>query len=343
MYGVKIYKLSGKSISEALKESEEIWNNGSVLQNPFFARLFYKNRAARCFLLYKNNTVVASCVTTELLHVAEIQFGPLGNDDKDIIELLTLIISFYKKRWYASIRFCFPNEFTSGLIESKIDYLKKKFSNCLLTVRGHWSTYEIDLSRDESKILSGYSGNHRRDIEKAVRQGLVVEKITQPEKILLLAEVIDNTYRFRKIKAQWGSSVKMFPKWFQVLEKFNRVYWYGIFNGENRLLGGILLIIEKNRLIYQMGAADPEFRKQPVLHLCLHHALLQAKKEGFGIFDFGGCDKEAKAGTQTFYINMFKRHFGGEIKSYSPLYELRLNSLVFGIHKIVWSLKNKIL
>jgi lipid II:glycine glycyltransferase (peptidoglycan interpeptide bridge formation enzyme) len=80
---------------------------------------------------------------------------------------------------------------------------------------------------------------------------------------------------------------------------------------DNVVLGGAILTYQGISVRYSVGASDPDRRDLPVLHIVLYDAILRAKKDNFKYFDFWGYNHFAEEKDQVYYINHFKKGFGG--------------------------------
>jgi lipid II:glycine glycyltransferase (peptidoglycan interpeptide bridge formation enzyme) len=87
-------------------------------------------------------------------------------------------------------------------------------------------------------------------------------------------------------------------------------------NAEKAIIGGIALLYQGNAVRYFKGAADPHVRNLPVLHLALWEGIKSAAQDGFKQFDFWGYNHHATESDQIFFINRFKKGFGGTFTSY---------------------------
>jgi hypothetical protein len=306
---------------------QEQFPESSILQHPAFADRFYAKRNYRVFRLNKNDVVIGYCLVSEYLYHAEIQFGPLIASDENPGVFIDKICSFYKKRYYGQIKMCFPTGLTVDVYDSAIGYISENYKVLKHKV-GNWSSLIIDLNEESENIQEKYSENLKRNIKKALQQGLHVKQLQNEEDIKKLGNVFDKLYQWREVRSQWNDSPVTFMNWFRSVELHEKIIWFGVFNDKDELLGGIIMVNQGKTLFYQIGASDPEKRNLPVLHLCFHQALLYAKKSNYSIFDFGGYDTDANENDQTYNINLFKKQFGGKLIPSHPNVLITLNKPV---------------
>jgi lipid II:glycine glycyltransferase (peptidoglycan interpeptide bridge formation enzyme) len=197
------------------------------------------------------------------------------------------------------------------------------------------------LREDKEEIQAGYSENLRRNIKKDLQLGLYVKQIQNEEDIRKLGVVFDKLYQWRKVKSQWHDSPTAFPAWHNAVELSKKVVWFGVFDSQDKLLGGIMMVNQSDTLFYQLGASDPEKRNLPVLHLCFHKAIMYAKENDFSFFDFGGYDTEANENDQTNNINQFKKQYGGQLISSNPNILVTLNKPVKFLLNFLMNFRNQ--
>jgi hypothetical protein len=326
-----LYRVENESVSHKEKvpdfDFQFFFPDSSVLQIPSFAVEFYANRNCRFFRLFKDEMLVGVCLVSEYLLNAEIQFGPQVISDTDIGIFVEKISYFYRKIFYGQIKINFPTSIYKVTFDEVVDHICEKFT-ITKEKKGNWSSLIIKLNEEIEKIQSGYSENLRRNIKKATQQGLLVRQITQEKDIIRLGNIFDKLYQKRNVKSQWKNSPATFLTWYQAVELQHKTIWFGVYNSNDKLLGGIMLVKQKNTVFYQLGATDPEERNLPVLHLCFHQALIFAKENHYSFFDFGGYDTDATEEDQTYNINSFKKQFGGELCTSFPNVLIVLNKPV---------------
>jgi hypothetical protein len=313
----------------------------SILQIPSFAVKFYAKRNCRVFRLFKNDIIVGVCLVSEYLFNAEIQFGPQVISETDTGVFIEKICGFYKKRFYGQIKISFPTNIQNETCEEVVTYVSQKFA-LIKELIGNWSSLVIKLNEENQVIQKGYSENLKRNIKKAVQHGLSVRKINHEKDISGLGIIFDKLYQWRKVKPQWKDSSTTFLSWFRSEELLDKTIWFGVYNTNDDLLGGIMMVAQKDTLFYQLGASDPEERSLPILHLCFHQAIIFANENNFSFFDFGGYDTDAQEDDQTYNINSFKKQFGGELVTSFPNVLIVLNKPVKILIDLLMNIRNRI-
>jgi lipid II:glycine glycyltransferase (peptidoglycan interpeptide bridge formation enzyme) len=337
------YKLENEVITGSNQvhfDFQKVFPESSILQLPSFAEKFYAKRNCRFFRLLNNENVVGICLVSEYFFHAEIQFGPQVITDSEMGIFVEKICGFYRKRLYGQIKICLPTGLQKGTFESVFDHLSGIYS-MRKDVKGNWSSLLLNLTEEREKIQSGYSENLKRNIKKAVQQGLHVRQIDHEKDILRLGVIFDKLYERRKLKSQWKDSPNTFLAWYRSAELSCKAMWFGVYNPKFELLGGIMLVNQKDMLFYQLGASDPEKRDLSIMHLCFHQAIIFAKENNFSFFDFGGYDTDAKENDQTYNINAFKKQFGGELVSSFPNLLIVLNRPMKILTDILINIRNR--
>lgn len=209
---------------------------------------------------------------------------------------------------------CYPDDSYSEKIAAAIRSERRFYTQ----KKNNWATLMLSLRQEYNELRRNYSENLRRNIKKGITLGLHVKMLASDSEIKKLGEIFDSLYTWRGVKTTWTNSPETFLRWYQYFDAHCKACWFGVFDKDEKMLGGILLVKQGDTVFYQTGATDPEQRSAPVLHVCFDHAIRWAKDSGFAFFDFGGYHLEATEADQTYHINNFKSMFGGSIQKSYP-------------------------
>ena len=104
-------------------------------------------------------------------------------------------------------------------------------------------------------------------------------------------------------------------------------------DNEGTVLGGGIFVYQGITVRYLKGAANPDIRDIPILHIVLFDAIRRAKEENFRYFDFWGYNHFANKDDQVYYINHFKKGFGGYFTFFAKKMNIDIIRGGYKIHK----------
>ena len=303
--------------------SEEIHNKISAFistfpfvaaeQNPEWISFhnFSAARPAYCYALNSGGSIVFFAVVLEkkILRKADIEFGPLFSDTTILTKGLNYLYNAYRKKFYGSLEVQIPayeNE-----IVAFINNKTRKELPSHETLKP-WTSLIINLTKPEDDIYKDFSKGHWSAAKKAIREGLTCKQADDENELKQLHELLNKVYISRGVASGEVISFSFLKKindWFR-LKNSGSIY---VVKKEETVLGGIIILFQGKYARYYKGAADPDKRELPVLHLAFYHAIPELKKRGSQFLDLWGYDPDAKEGSQIYYINRFKKGFGGEV------------------------------
>jgi hypothetical protein len=171
--------------------------------------------------------------------------------------------------------------------------------------------YVLLLGRSYEEILAGYSENHKRNIQKARKQGLNVVDVLVDEAIQLVCDHIKNN------PFKTHSDKEIFRHLFSQVQKKNAAICLGVKNSKGLLLSCAVFFYSQHQWYYLIAGSTEEGKKNGAAHLLVDTFIRQhaGTKQ---VLDFEGSDVESVA--------FFYRGFGSE-KIHYPY--LRMNRLPF--------------
>ncbi|MCW3076075.1 MAG: hypothetical protein JWO32_684 [Bacteroidetes bacterium] len=179
-------------------------------------------------------------------------------------------------------------------------------------------SYLIDLSVNESQLWDNLSSEKRKSINKAGKDGLVIEQSTNHQ--LIYSLIIKSLERNELAKNQ--EIIR------NILFSFSTPQNSFAFVAYNNSLpiGATFCVINNNKAIYLFGGFDSENKHHGAGVSCMWQSILTAKKLGLNYFDFEG-SMDSK-------IERYFREFGGELISYFTVQKIKpLLKLVLRIKK----------
>jgi len=95
-------------------------------------------------------------------------------------------------------------------------------------------------------------------------------------------------------------------------------------------------------MLYKYGASDPDYRKLPILHLCIYEAIKIGLEKGITLLDLGGYNHFINKKDQIYSINFFKKSFNGTYSFYPKKIHIKLNPYKYYLIKILKPIYKKL-
>lgn len=280
----------------------------AIEQYPYWPRQVDYNKRIKYFYSLKADRVTCFARILESKYfTAHIQFGPVFNDIDDLILSLKTIYKHYKKKKFLSltVQLGLPSGEITESIENRLtNELKVKSYDD----SRNWSTSILNLEKETDQIKKGFSRNHIRSIEKAIKLGLNVRILDTIDEVEQFSEIFVNMYTHKRLYIDKKNNLLAFRSIFQFFQENNKGFFLGIFNKE-QLIGGLIIVFDRNIARSCLGANNPEIRNIPVMHLCFYEAFKLAKLRGFKNFDMGGYNFYVDKNHPLYSINQFKDRF----------------------------------
>lgn len=310
----------------------------SLDQSIGWSQLFPKTRFCY-FYLYDDNGIKSFCQIIESHKVAQIDFGPVCCDKDLIIESVSKIIEYYKTKFFLFITIQLYQK--SGYETDYIEYkLNKQFPiRYIFDSSNTKSSIEIDLNDEIEAIFRNFSKGHKSDIKKAQKLGLSVERLTDKSDLTAFNDIYSKMCSYKKIDKGELRSDRIFALE-NLLSTYNKGKILIAKDAAKKVVGGAIIVAQGNSIRYFKGASDPDLRNLPITHLLIFEAIKQAKNDGFRYFDFWGINHFAGKQDNIYYVNHFKKGFGGYYTFFAK--KMNISLLPFGsvIFKGITFLKN---
>ena len=300
-------------------------------QNLLWVELSDKGK--HCFFwAIENREIVCAAIIKEskkaIFNYAEIEFGPLFKDSDMLIESVKAIHDYYKKKSFTflSAQLAHPTGTLTDYVEyrlNKILQVKQQFD------RDNWSSVIIDLSKDENEIFKSFSKGHKSDIKKSLKNELTASAPKDNNEMNAFIDIFIRMQKERSLPVVENETRSFFNRVYDFLLKNRLGKILLVKDKEQKILGGVVLLCQGCTIRYFKGAADPALRQIPILHLALWEGIREAKKDGFKKFDLWGYNHFVDENDQVFYINRFKKGFGGDFIFYPKKMYFIFNGLLF--------------
>jgi len=191
----------------------------------------------------------------------------------------------------------------------------------------------IDLAKSEEEILNQMKPKTRYNIGLAQRKGV---------KIKISSEVSDIESFWQLIK-QTSSRDGFHPhpkehykKMFEIMSENGTVKLF-LAEYDNKIIAANMVSFFGKVCTYLHGASANTYRDVMAPYLLQWQAIVEAKKSGFGFYDFGGVNGPSFQNPKWEGITRFKTSFAQELKpkEYIGSFDLILNPVVFSIYKFI--------
>ena len=212
-------------------------------------------------------------------------------------------------------------------------FLNKRFVffqhyNSLKTDK-YFSTYEVEIQKNEEEMWKYISSRCRNMIRKAEKNNVSVVEIEPSNKYInMYYDMLIDTFSRRGAKPFHSRDV--FFKLFKHLYPENIKFLATEVNGKIASMG--IFLFNKYHLYFLSGASNPEYNKYAVNNKLHWEVLKFSMNNNIHLYDMGGKGIPS--------IDKFKESFGGKVKKYQILeYESGLYRLGLKIYKILRGIK----
>lgn len=196
----------------------------------------------------------------------------------------------------------------------------------------------LDLNKSEEEIMTGMRQRLRRALRKAAKNGITVEKSTDPKDI----------HEFYQIQLQTAGrhefvafSEDFFTKQFAALAKNGEAVLYTAkYQGET--LAQNFMIFYGNEASYHYGVSSElgtKYSGAPLLHM---EAMRDARERGIKRYNFWGIVEEDETHHRFYGVSCFKRGFGVDELRYTPAHDLVLKPAKYAVTKLIESVRKKV-
>ncbi len=196
----------------------------------------------------------------------------------------------------------------------------------------------LDLEKSEDEILKGMRQRLRRALRKGAKNGIEIEKSTNPDDIHEFYQIELQTAGRHKFVA---FSEDFLTKQFSAFAKHNEAVLYTAkYNGE--ILAQNFMIFYGNEASYHYGVSSELGTKlsgAPLLHV---EAMRDARRRGIKRYNFWGIVEENETKHRFYGVSCFKRGFGVTELRYTPAHDLVINPLGYAFDWIIETIRRKI-
>ncbi len=298
----------------------------SIEQYPDWAKTVY-HVTTTYYVSENKNAIECFAVIGEtgtVIKNATIQFGPLIHTIQELPFHIARIVEYCKKKLYKNlaIQLCFPISTETEIVQLLL--LKQHPSFKLIFSEENWTSLRILLKgKTLQQIENDFSKGHRSAIKKSEKDGLQVKHLIKQEELLDMYTIYKKMNDSRERKNDL--SEKDFICMCNTILKNELGFILGVFLPNNTMLGWMIALHQGNLCRYYKGASHPEYRNYNILHVAIKHGIELALKNNKEYFDLWGYNHFVDESDQRYFINKFKKGFGGEYVCYPSKYLIKLN------------------
>jgi lipid II:glycine glycyltransferase (peptidoglycan interpeptide bridge formation enzyme) len=302
-----------------------------------WSEILYKSKF--CYFYLEDESGIRSyCKIHERFGAALIDFGPVCSEKEMIIKSINEIVNYYKKKgfYYLGIQMYYKTSYDLEYIEyalNKLHNIKYIFNNYNTK-----SSIEISLEDSLEEIFNRIKKSHKENIKKAIKLGITVEAVKDVLELYSFIDVYSNMCRIRNIDPD-GITKDTIKTVYDFLIENKKGEILIVKDGLGKIIGGMILLYQGISVRYYKSCSDPERRDLPILHLAIYSAIKKSKVENFKYFDMWGFDHFADEKNQVFYINQFKKLFGGYFTFFAKKMNINLIPNGYRIHRLVQGIK----
>ena len=227
--------------------------------------------------------------------------GPLAKDnDLDIIDILW---KAYKallpiKTIYSEIRPVYDSE-------QLFQYLATKS----WTRKGHYNIV-LPLDKETEVLYSHMHKERKRNVQTAIKNGLIFEQVTSLEKIQNIVALIRQTYARKHVPISY---LDMFEKVLDILG--NYAHFFACYAQDGKMSAGQLRLCFNEMVYAWFAGSDEQYFKMRPNDFLMWNVICWAHRNGYKYFDFGGGGEP----NVEYGVRDYKMKFGCEIFDYGRM------------------------
>ena len=206
------------------------------------------------------------------------------------------------------------------------------FEECGFGYEPHYDVI-VDTSSIE-EVNSRLDRNRRRNIKKAVENGIVIDKNPSEEDLSTFYSLLGELYK-TKVKTP------LFPfEFFEKLREIPASLFCIAKDPEGKVVGGLVCVAQTGKAVYAWFACgdDMLYKKLSPSVMANYAGICHAAENGFAKFDFMGAGKPNDGG---YGVRDFKLKFGGELIEPGRYIHV-CSPLLFNIGKLAVKIMKKV-
>jgi hypothetical protein len=235
-------------------------------------------------------------------------------------------ISYLYQPFFTASLGIFGNNITAELVTYFLENIPSKYkywdislnhSNLFKLERFKFverTNYILPLNQDFDKLTKSFSQNHTRNINKATRQNLHLEKNIGTRKVIEQAKL-----QLKEFSLITSTDLNNLNKVYKLLHTKNKARTYGVSNAKGQLLSSCILFFSHNRIYYILAGNHPDSKSSGSSHYLISEIIREFAGQDL-VFDFEGSDVKS--------IAKFYAGFGAREEKYPAVKLNRLPPLL---------------
>jgi len=268
-----------------------------------------------------NGGRIASWITARSI----ITGGPLAKDNKP--EIVEALMREYRrllpnKTIYSEIRpvYDFPLEIGNWILE--IGKWKRV---------GHYSLV-LRLEKTEEELFEQMHKERRRNVNQAVKAGLVFKEVTDEEDISAIVELIKQTYERKHVPIGY---LDMFGEVRRLMGEYAR--FFASYTADGKMIAGEIRLCYKDLVYAWFAGSDEAYLKLRPNDFTMWNVIRWSHEKGYKEFDFGGGGEPGKP----YGVRDYKLKYGCEMFDYGR-YVLAHRPVTYWLAAKMYGLYHKI-
>ncbi|PIX98619.1 hypothetical protein COZ22_04565, partial [bacterium (Candidatus Howlettbacteria) CG_4_10_14_3_um_filter_37_10] len=200
------------------------------------------------------------------------------------------------------------------------------------------NTLLIDLALSEEEMLAQMKPKGRYNIRLAQKKGVVIKTSTDPKDIKTYVDLLQDLESRGKYS---GHPERYYFKQFEALsgENAGKIY---ISYFDDKPISAAIMGYADGVATYLHGASSNYHREVMAPYLIQWQAIIDAKNNGFKVYDFWGISPEGQSNHRLSSVTDFKLKFGGIRIADIGSFDLVFNKKIYRSLTILNNLKKKI-
>lgn len=250
-----------------------------------------------------------------------IHHGPILKEwNKEIISDFTkelTIIAKQEKAWFVRLspKTAYSEDLNSNLI---LTGYKLKIGENMQGVK----TLYIDLSKSEEELLQSFSKSTRYNINKSIRDGVIIKTFDKPEyNVSELAKICYQTAQNKKFKIDTN-----LEKIYKKLSRDGQAVFIGAYYNDKLIASGLYINYSSEAHSFYRGSIrDVNAKYAP--YLVQWEGIKIAKQKGFKSFNLWGITDSEDPKHPWYGFSQFKKGFSDNLAILMPVYDLQIRTL----------------
>jgi len=279
--------------------------------------------------IYENNSLKAIMqvlkVRAQRGNFLFVPHGPLTSTKSIYLkQILKYLVPIAKNEGYLHLRIA---PILENIGQNKAIFGKAGFRKAATHMHAE-NVWILELSKSEEELLQAMRKTTRYLIKKAIKEEVVIDKITDISALNKFWKVYEKTVERENFTP---FSKEFIKKEFEAFNSTgNAVFLLGREKNSQKILAAALIIFNEKTGFYHQGASLHS--KVPVAYLLQWEAILEAKKRGCLYYNFWGIAPDESAKHPWHGLTLFKKGFNGFQKDYLSTQDFVFSRLYYATY-----------